>query len=879
MIRRPSFLDKDPPPGYIPGIGRGASGFSTRADVGTGRLAPQHRRGDGDDEEDHDGRYADVDENGMLIEDQMDKEDEEADEIYKAVEERLRLRHKKRVRLDDADDIAGERGNLAKISKQFVDLKKELSTVSDEQWANLPEVGDLTKRNKRLRDEANRERLQFAAPDSLIGGLGEGVDISKLTSERQKLLGSKIDANFELEDNVIDQEGYLQEVSALETGNEEEMKHIKSILSSYTKADPSKSTGWIARARLEEFNKNFEQAKKLIEQGCANCPRDEDIWLESVRIHRTDLKYCKIIITEGVRFNPKSVKLWLKAAELEQDDFNKRRVLRKAIEAIPTCEELWSRLVSLEDSGDESVKILTKALEFVPKSESLWLELIDAQSYKDARSTLNKARKALGNDNVEVWLKAIRLEFEHGEVSKVEKLIKKAFKECPLTRDEWYSKAIEFGDGELTHVAALIVKELLNAEDADYSLWVSDTEKYSKHAHIVKAILDETVIRFPKKTSIWRKLIEIYKEHFSVDDLYNAFERALDLMPKTALFWLMYSKEVWKNGDIDKAQSVLHRAVQSIPHNVDVWCALMKLQAVSHSFSALDDTFERSKTSAPSERLWFKFVHVLRQRGLHDRALTVLNQGLQQYSDSWKMYLQKAQILESRHDLEGARQVLSLATRTVPTRPELWIYLSDIDLKLSNTTRARSSLDIGLAKCPGDLLWLAKLDFETLNGDRTQVGSMLSRALREYSESSLLWKFKLEHFTKRTQRKAAYQDALQATSNHVRILLVIGANFYREGKLDKAQRWFERSVETDTDFGDAYGWLYKTLKISLAQGVAATTTADGSTITSGDSIESVERRCLQAEPRHGDVWPVVSKDVGAPSDPVQVLYLVAERLH
>lgn len=29
-MERPSFLDQEPPAGYVPGIGRGATGFSTK---------------------------------------------------------------------------------------------------------------------------------------------------------------------------------------------------------------------------------------------------------------------------------------------------------------------------------------------------------------------------------------------------------------------------------------------------------------------------------------------------------------------------------------------------------------------------------------------------------------------------------------------------------------------------------------------------------------------------------------------------------------------------------------------------------------------------------------------------------------------------------
>lgn len=53
-----------------------------------------------------------------------------------------------------------------KIQQQFADLKRSLASVSEEQWANLPEVGDLTGKNRRAKQNL-RQRF-YAVPDSVI---------------------------------------------------------------------------------------------------------------------------------------------------------------------------------------------------------------------------------------------------------------------------------------------------------------------------------------------------------------------------------------------------------------------------------------------------------------------------------------------------------------------------------------------------------------------------------------------------------------------------------------------------------------------------------------------------------------------------------------
>ena len=62
-------------------------------------------------------------------------------------------------------ELSKHRAERPKLQQQFVDLKRGLAAVTDEEWTNIPEVGNLT-RKKRKRDF---ER-SWAVPDSVIVG-------------------------------------------------------------------------------------------------------------------------------------------------------------------------------------------------------------------------------------------------------------------------------------------------------------------------------------------------------------------------------------------------------------------------------------------------------------------------------------------------------------------------------------------------------------------------------------------------------------------------------------------------------------------------------------------------------------------------------------
>lgn len=57
------------------------------------------------------------------------------------------------------------------------------------------------------------------------------------------------------------------------------------LFDSLVKSNPKHAPGWIAAACLEEHAGRMVAARKIIKQGCEQCPKSEDIWLEAARLH------------------------------------------------------------------------------------------------------------------------------------------------------------------------------------------------------------------------------------------------------------------------------------------------------------------------------------------------------------------------------------------------------------------------------------------------------------------------------------------------------------------------------------------------------------------------------------------------------------------
>ena len=94
-------------------------------------------------------------------------------------------------------ELAKHRAERPKIQQQFADLKRGLSSVTDEEWENIPEVGNLTRKKRR------REERSFVVPDSVIvGDRGKNEYESSLDS-RQQEVRSHIFSFFFLDTNLI----------------------------------------------------------------------------------------------------------------------------------------------------------------------------------------------------------------------------------------------------------------------------------------------------------------------------------------------------------------------------------------------------------------------------------------------------------------------------------------------------------------------------------------------------------------------------------------------------------------------------------------------------------------------------------------------------
>ncbi|MCJ1424679.1 hypothetical protein MMC29_002567 [Sticta canariensis] len=953
MSGRKDFLSQPAPENYVAGLGRGATGFTTRSDLGPAREGPSEdqikealaKRAQQlgaapptaygatekkEENDDDDERFQDPEnEVGLFANGAYDRDDDEADRIYQEVDEKMDRRRKIRrlvspfhstpLTFRPASKVLGlshglvlegqiadlkpvdtyreareaqERkeyeANNPKIQQQFADLKRSLASVSDEDWANIPEVGDLTGKNRRTKQNL-RQRF-YAVPDSVIAGArdstqfdttvtedgsqanGSGADsvdgtmtnFADIGAARDKVLqvrldqaalGSGTDSTAGTSTN-IDPKGYLTSLSKSEikTGEAEvgDIKRVRVLLESVIKTNPKHAPGWIAAARLEEVAGKVVAARNVIARGCEVCPKSEDAWLENIRLN--DNHNAKIIAAKAITHNDRSTRLWIEAMKLENDPRAKKRVLRRALDIMKTSVAIWKEAVNLEEDPADARLLLAKATEEIPLSAELWLALARLETPEQAQKVLNKAHLAIPT-SYELWVAAARLQEQKGNGNKTN-MMRRAVQELAqesamLKREEWISEAEKCEDEGAILTCGAIIRETLgyslDEDDDRKEIWMDDAKSSIARGkyETARAIYAYALRVFVNRKSVWLAAADLERNHGSKVALWQLLEKAVEACPQSEVLWMQLAKEKWQAGEINEARRVLGKAFNQNPNNEDIWLAAVKLEADNQQTTQARELLQTARQEAGTDRVWIKSVAFERQLGNVAAALDLVTQALQIYPKADKLWMMKGQIYEAENKLHQAREAYNTGTRACPKSVPLWLLASRLEEKAGVVVKARSVLDRARLAVPKNAqLWTESVRVERRAKNVAQAKNLMAKALQEVPNSGLLWSESIWHLEPRTQRKPRSLEAIKKVENDSTLFVTVARVFWGERRLEKAASWFEKAILLDADLGDTWGWY---LKFLIQHGTE-------------EKREDVIAKCVLSEPKHGEIWQTVAKD-------------------
>lgn len=896
--KKKHFIGMPAPLGYVPGLGRGATGFTTRSDIGPARESgdvsderhappPSSKKKSDDDEKDEeeeDLNDSNYDEEfgygGSLFKnDPYEKDDEEADAIYEAIDKRQDEKRKERREKLFKEEVEKYRQERPKIQQQFSDLKRKLGEVSYDEWQSIPEVGDV--RNKRQRNPradkltpipdsilakaaamANDTttmldpiQQKYGGLSSTIAGTSTDIDMKKIGQARNTLMDMKLTqvSDSVSGQTVVDPKGYLTDLQSMLPnygGDINDIKKARLLLKSVRETNPNHPPAWIASARLEEVVGKMQAARNLIIKGTEQCPKSEDVWLEAARLLPSDI--AKGLVAQAVKHLPNSVKIWIKAADLESELKSKKKVFRKALENVPNSVRLWKAAIELEEEEDAKI-MLSRAVECCSTSVELWLALARLETYENARKVLNKARENIPTDR-QIWIMAAKLEETQGNVTMVDKIIDRAIKSLEanrveINRDQWISDAIECDKTGSIKTCQAIIRNVIGIgveeEDAQET-WTEDADQCIQQNSFesARAIYAHALTKYPSKKELWMAAAYFEKEHGTKESLEEVLQKAVKYCPKAETLWLMAAKSRWLAGDVSGARAILSSAFGANQNSEEIWLAAVKLESENKEYDRARKLLARACQSAPTARVFMKSAKLEWQLNELGKALEFVENGLKMFPEFPKLWMMKGQLYEQQlfHDL--AREAYQDGIKKCQNCVELWILLANLELNLNQIIKARSIFEKARTRNPQNaLLWLHSIRLE-LKADNKQIAmNLMSRAMQECPNSGILWAEAI-FLESKPQRKTKSLDALKCCEHDANVLLAVSRLFWSERKTQKAREWFNRTVKLEPDLGDAWAYYYK---FELTNGTE-------------EQQNDVKQKCVQAEPRHGEEWTKISKD-------------------
>jgi pre-mRNA-processing factor 6 len=737
---------------------------------------------------------------------------------------------------------------------------------------------------------ARSDNKTLGAVDVAAGPASGDIDIRGYSAARGQMLSLKLDrmADSVGGQTVVDPTGYLTSLGGVGGGagtgagaasvggvadaDIADLRKARLMLQSVTVTNPKHGPGWIALARLEEQAKNLPVARKLIRDGCEHCPRDEDVWLEAARLQLRS-QGARAVLSEAVRRNPQSVKLWLRAAELEADNADaKKAVLRKALTLVPNSEKLWKAAVSLEQPADARI-LLGRAVELVPGSLDLWLALARLETYGNAQKVLNQARTALPAEP-QVWIAAARLEESQGKTDLLPKILQRALKSLakqglPVDREAWtrYAEDAERAGAPATAAAIVEATRDVGVDEVDrLRTWSADADALEGRGAVAcaRAMHASLLECFPEDDGLWMQAALVEKRRGTSDRVIAILRRAVAAVPQGEVLWLMAAKEKWvQQGDVAGARELLRDAFAANANSERIWLAAVKLEWENKETDRARALLDRARALAPGPAVWMKSALLERDAGVLTNEEKLLLEGVSKFPAYPRLWMMLGQLYERTDLLDKAREAFGAGLRHNPDSIPLWQLAARSEERRSGATKARLLLEAGRLRNPNNPeLLLESIRLERRTGNEKIAATLTAKALQDCPKSGIL---RAEDIltAPRPDQKRKSAEALKHCDTDAHVVLAVALLFWQDRKFDKARKWLHRACALDPDLGDA--WVAYTAFEDLHGDEA--------------SRADVVARFMQADPAHGEKWQAIAKrPQHRGMSKVQILKLAVEEM-
>jgi pre-mRNA-processing factor 6 len=783
-----------------------------------------------------------------------DEEDKEADDTYMHIDMEMEGRREAQKDAKEREELIKYRAKRPKLEQQNSEMKRQLASVTEQEWVDFPEPINLV--GRRRKKEKNYDRIT-PTPDNMIlntvsnatstgkaevreittgtaTGTGTATDLTQLGTVNRMLMQQKlsgISSSLPGTGTATDMNSYMSSLNGIRKVEESEMgefKRSRTLFKSYRVTNPTDGRSWVYSARLEEHGGQIAQARRIIMKGTEVCPNSELVWLEAARLHPP--VQAKIILAHAVKTIPRSVKIWLFAADVEENLEMKKTVLRKALEIIPGSEKLWEAAINLEESPESARVLLSRAVECVPESVKMWLALAKLETPEGARKALSTAR-TFNPKEPAIWLTAARLEETvSGKAESVRMMIKRGIVSLKkngvtLTRQEWLKEATSCEDSNAIMTCQAIVAETIGigVEEATKKRhWKRDAESMIDEGHIgtARAVYAVALQTYPEDEKMWRLAAFLEREQAQKNlpnSLKELLSKAIAQCPKSEVLRLMLAKQHWEESDIPGAREILAQALGELPHSEVVWLAAVKLETENKESEKACLLLERARIQCDTRKVWKKSVLLEQELGNKRKMNDLLEQAIERFPMCDKLRLLQCHLAEEAEALgkgtlaewgfkATARRLYRSAIGACPTSAQLLIAAAR---SMKDGMESLAFLEAAQTKIPkNENIWLEVIRLEFASGKSNIAKNSLAKARKECPDSGILIAEDILTEKNANTRQKKATDALLTHEKNVYVLIAVSRILVLQGRFEEARNRLEKAASINPQMGDVWAAWY-----------------------------------------------------------------------
>lgn len=718
------------PANYVAGVGRGATAFITRPDLGDidtydsvavpikginivgwqnkGANSGVGEQEDGDSKwiKKHEALNAKIqakfsipndngqddqgdkssDEEGILGRGiSWDKDDDAADAIYDRINDRM---SNKRGKKD---------GNSDDTSNLFAPLKRDLISVTEEQWMSLPEAADHTKKrmNRKGAVDSRKERYTPVPDNLLLGGnlhdatdkttTNGGFDFKQISRDKERIMGNRLDS-IRTNINEIERDELGPMISSVDPAELTRARQLyQSILGADTKA-------YLAWSSLELRAGYRSKAIQILKDGINKLPGEVDLWTALTEVDST-----LINLQDAVKACPNVPELWIGLSKIQRMHSDRIKTLKKAIEHNPESVDLWAELLLAEedanDDGNTNNDLLDMAIEHTGHAS-----FIIKRHYNNIDELLKAA-----NDNMDIWIRCLQLDVKRT----LPLFLEKGYKNITLLNIA--RQCVEYPETCMALIGHSSTVEITDVVLGDAGSLVFN-----------KMIMTRLLREDPCNVDLWIKAVQLEKNR---EEQIVLLKQGL-VHCNDAVLWIEYlslipdeDKEVFYRQAIEKCKDML------IPYAQYLTTCGKQEQAVQ----TLDGILKEPEGDAT----------------LREKVVTMLCQlDPSRCIDYLKTYPKNELIWNEACKADNG--LYQKAVKACPTSSTLWVSYAKSS---NNAAKARAILEQArLCNKTNSSIWIASLDFElsqsstnTTGTENKNIGILLSRAPNNID----IWRWRL----------------------------------------------------------------------------------------------------------------------------------------